>query len=129
MTDMELIDLAIKASENAYAPYSGYKVGAALEGESGRVYIGCNVENAALGGTICAERNACTTAVAEGERRFRRIAVYQEGEEYCVPCGQCRQFLSEFGLDLSVLCVRGDREYKIYALRELLPRAFTKDYL
>ena len=129
MTDRELIEMAIAASENAYAPYSNYKVGAAVECASGAVYKGCNVENAAFGGTICAERNAYTTAVANGERKFNRIAVYANGEDYCVPCGQCRQFMAEFGLDTLVLCVRGDGEYEAHPLREMLPFAFSKEYL
>lgn len=129
MTDRELVSLAISAAEKAYAPYSGYKVGAAVECSGGEVFTGCNVESAAYGCTICAERNAMTTAVANGFRSFRRVAVFSAGEDYCVPCGQCRQFMAEFGLDTQVLCARGDGEFISRPLRELLPLAFTKEYL
>lgn len=87
----------------AYAPYSGFSVGAALEAEDGRVFTGCNVENAAYGSSICAERGALLKAVSEGARRFRRIAIIGSGEELCQPCGACRQMLSEFAPDLEIL--------------------------
>ena len=91
MTDRELINLALEAMETAYAPYSGFSVGAALECSDGSVFLGCNVENAAYGESICAERTALVKAVSEGRRSFRRMAVAARSEQYCMPCGSCRQ--------------------------------------
>ena len=102
MTDRQLINLAEQASRNAYVPYSHFAVGAALECRDGTVFTGCNIENAALGSTICAERTAACKAVSEGRRDFVRIAVYGDGEHYCYPCGACRQFLAEFAPDMEV---------------------------
>lgn len=125
MNDRELLNLAKEASANAYVPYSKFPVGAAIECEDGTVFTGCNVENAALGSTICAERTAACKAVSEGHRKFRRIAVYGEGENYCMPCGACRQFLAEFSPDMEVLCSKAGGRYVSYKLKELLPYAFT----
>lgn len=93
----KLIAMARDASQNAYVPYSHFKVGAAILGEKGGIYTGCNVENASLGLTICAERNACTTMIAQGERRIAAVAIYggEKGGE-AAPCGACRQFMLEF---------------------------------
>ena len=110
MTDRELLNAAREAAKNAYVPYSKFCVGAALECEDGRVFTGCNVENAALGSTICAERTACCKAVSEGHQKFRRIAIYADSENWCTPCGACRQFLCEFSPEREVLCAKaGDR--------------------
>ena len=87
MTDRELMNLAKEASKFSYSPYSRFAVGAALECDDGKIYTGCNVENAALGSTICAERTACCKAVSEGHRKFTRIAIYGEGENYCMAKG------------------------------------------
>ena len=125
MTDRELINMAVEAAKRAYAPYSGFKVGAAIECADGRVYTGCNVENAALGGSICAERTAALKAISEGFQSFRRIAIWADGEDYCMPCGTCRQFLSEFSADMEVLCVRADGRYVRHRLSGLLPCSFT----
>lgn len=127
MNDMELLGLARKASKNAYVPYSKFAVGAAIECRDGKIYTGCNIENAALGDTICAERTACVKAVSEGNRDFLRIAIYAESENFCMPCGSCRQFLSEFSPDgqLEVLCARADGRYVSYRLRELMPHTFN----
>lgn len=129
MTDRELIDTAFKASENAYAPYSGFMVGAALECEDGTVVAGCNVENAAYGSCICAEQTAVAAAVSRGYRSFRRIAVAADSPEYCMPCGQCRQVLSEFAPEMEVLAARGDGRYVSYRLSELLFRSYGGDNL
>ncbi len=129
MTDRELISEAVKAAKFAYAPYSKFSVGAAVECSDGSVYTGCNVENAALGATICAERVAVTKAVSEGKRAFRRIAVYADSADYCVPCGTCRQVLSEFSPNIEILCVRSDGRYVSYNLKNLLPQAFNKNFL
>ena len=127
MTDNEILSLARKASKNAYVPYSKFPVGAVIECRDGKLFSGCNVENAALGDTICAERTACVKAVSEGSTDFLRIAIYAESENYCMPCGSCRQFLSEFCPDgqLEVLCARADGRYVSYRLRDLLPHTFN----
>lgn len=126
MTDRELLTLAGEASKNAYVPYSKFHVGAAIQCADGRVFTGCNVENAALGSTICAERTAAVKAVSEGNRAFKRIAVTSpDAKEYCYPCGACRQFLVEFNPDMEVLVGRGDDQYVCFRLRELLPGVFN----
>ncbi|MDR0951649.1 MAG: cytidine deaminase [Oscillospiraceae bacterium] len=124
MTDRELLNMAKLAGQRAYAPYSRFKVGAAIETESGKVFTGCNIENAALGCTICAERVAVGKAVSEGERSFKRIAIYGEGTDYCFPCGSCRQVLAEFSPDIEVLCTRDTGGYVSYKLNDLLPHSF-----
>ncbi|MBQ1252182.1 MAG: cytidine deaminase, partial [Firmicutes bacterium] len=96
MNDMELIKKAMEARENAVAPYSDFKVGAALLGASGEVFLGCNIENSAFSPTLCAERTAFAAAVARGEREFRAIAIVGDGKERCYPCGVCRQVMAEF---------------------------------
>ena len=124
MTDRQLISAAAEASLNAYVPYSHFAVGAALECEDGTVYTGCNIENAALGSTICAERTACCKAVSEGKRKFLRIAIYADSQNWCTPCGACRQFLAEFSPDMEVLCAKAGGRYVSYKLSELLPHTF-----
>lgn len=129
MTDRELINRAYDARKHAYAPYSRFPVGAALECADGTVVTGCNVENAALGCTICAERAAVIKAVSEGKRNFTRIAIYADSPDYCVPCGTCRQVLSEFAPSMEVLCVKGDGRYVSYRLSDILPASFGKEIL
>ncbi len=126
MTDRELLNMALEASENAYAPYSGFRVGAALECADGSVFLGCNVENAAFGDTVCAERTAVFKAVSEGRRDFRRIAVAAASEDYCLPCGSCLQVLREFSEDMEILAARGDGHYVSYKLNALLPQTSIK---
>ena len=125
MTDRELLNMAREAAQYAYVPYSHFPVGAALECSDGSVFTGCNVENAALGSTICAERTAIVKAVSEGRRQFVRIAVYGEGENYCMPCGACRQVMAEFSKDMEVLCTRSGGRYVSYRLSELMPHTFN----
>lgn len=124
MTDQELVAVALKARENAYAPYSRFRVGAALECADGTVYTGCNVENAAYGSSICAERTALVKAVSEGRRAFTRLAVAGDSGDPCWPCGACRQMLREFGADLRVLCADRNGRFRAIALDELLPHGF-----
>ena len=130
MTDRELVELAFTMLERSYVPYSGFPVGAALECADGTVFTGCNVENAAYGSTICAERTALVKAVSEGHRDdWKRIAVVGNSADYCWPCGACRQMLYEFAPDLEVLVARQDHTFVKYTLRQLLPQGFGPDSL
>jgi len=122
-----LIKLAAEAREKAYAPYSHFRVGAALLGKSGRVYTGCNVENASYGLTVCAERVALFRAVAEGEREFEAIAIVTE--KGVTPCGACRQVLREFGRELRVIVADIKGKQREYTLAELLPDDFKPEDL
>lgn len=127
MEDKQLIALAAEARRNAYAPYSHYTVGAALCTASGRVYTGCNVENASFGLTVCAERTATVKAISEGEREFVAIAVVTENG--ATPCGACRQVLAEFGPNMCVLVADAAGNYRTYRLPDLLPAGFDKSLL
>lgn len=129
MTDRQLINLAEQASRNAYVPYSHFAVGAALECRDGTVFTGCNVENAALGSTICAERTAACKAVSEGHRDFAAIAIAGRSDDYCVPCGSCRQVMMEFAPDLTVICLNKNGESRKFTLKELLPYGFDHSWL
>ena len=125
MTREELKAAAVAMLDRAYCPYSRFPVGAALECSDGTVFTGCNVENAALGSTICAERTAACKAVSEGHMDFVRIAIWGESKDYCMPCGACRQFLSEFSRDMEVLCAKAGGRYVSYKLSELMPHMFN----
>ncbi len=122
----ELIKLAEEASKCAYVPYSKFPVGACVLAQSGKTYTGCNFENASYGLTICAERNAVGTAIANGERKIRAIAIFSPNMQNCTPCGACRQVLAEFksdeGLDVITLCSEGIR---VHTIEELLPEGFV----
>ena len=125
MTDRELVQKAVEMQNFSYCPYSNFPVGAALLCEDGTVFTGCNVESAAYGSTICAERTALLKAVSEGHRDdWVAIAVAGRGEDFCWPCGSCRQMLYEFAPELRILAVRGDGEFEEALLSELLPRGF-----
>ncbi len=119
-----LLTAAQKAAPRAYAPYSHLHVGAALEGENGRIYPGCNVENASYGLTICAERATVFTAVADGMRSFTRLLIYTPDTESLAPCVACRQVLREFAQELEILSVGKDGATRTFRLSELLPEAF-----
>jgi cytidine deaminase len=119
-----LLDAALAARENAHAPFSKFKVGAALETADGEVVTGCNVENATYGLTICAERVAVFKAISEGRRKFVRVAVVADTEEPTPPCGACRQILWEFGGDLEVILGNLQGEKARFRLKELLPHPF-----
>lgn len=124
MDNQELIQLAKEAMERAYAPYSKFQVGAALLGTDGKVYLGCNVENAAFGASICAERTALSKAVSEGTREFEKIAVVSSSGEITAPCGVCRQALFEF-MSAGEVVLQGKNEgIQVYKLEELLPLGF-----
>lgn len=119
----ELIRMALKAREGAYVPYSDFMVGAALRAEDGRIFTGCNVENAAFTPTSCAERTALFKAVSEGAREFTAIAIASNGS-MPYPCGACRQALNEFAPELRVLTIAGDGSTDDTTLRALLPHGF-----
>lgn len=130
MTDQELVQKAIEMQKFSYVPYSHFPVGAALLCEDGRVFTGCNVENAAYGSTICAERTALLKAVSEGCRTgWTAIAIAGTGSDYCWPCGACRQMLYEFAPNLRVLAVRGDGSFAESKLSQLLPNGFGSQAL
>ena len=129
MTKQELCQRAAAMLERAYIPYSHFPVGAALECADGSVFTGCNIENAAYGCTICAERTAIFKAVSEGHRDFVRIAIAGKSEDFCVPCGSCRQVMMEFAPALEVICLNGKGESRTFTLRELLPYGFDKTWL
>lgn len=122
----ELLEEAKKAAQYAYAPYSNFKVGAALLARDGRIFTGCNVENASFGLSNCAERTAVFKGISEGKRDFEAIAVYSDVEEYISPCGACRQVLMEFNPYMMVICGSKRGMYTVKRLIELLPGAFTK---
>ncbi len=121
----ELLREAWEARRRAYAPYSGFAVGAALLASSGAVYSGCNIENRSYGLTICAERVALFKAVTAGERRFVALAVVTEGPEVVLPCGACRQTLAEFGLDTVVVAATASGERTVLPLERLIPLPFV----
>ena len=122
--EKRLIESAREARENAYAPYSGYPVGAALLGTDGRLFTGTNIENGVNGLSICAERVALFKAISEGVRDFEKLAVVCEGE-YCKPCGACRQTLVEHAPNLKVIMANPEGNYKIAELKDLLPETFN----
>ena len=119
----ELVALAERVRSNAHAPYSNFRVGAAVRTASGAVFTGCNVENASFGATICAERNAIAAMVAAGERELVAVAVFTEADPPAMPCGLCRQVLLEFGPNASVVAASPSAR-KVTTLRELLPEPF-----
>ncbi len=124
-----LASAALTARENAHAPYSHFRVGAALEDASGRVHTGCNVENATYGLTLCAERVAVFKAISEGVRKFRRIAIAADTEALTPPCGACRQILWEFCGDIEITLLNPRGKTETLQLKDLFPRAFDASYL
>ena len=124
-----MLEAALRARDHAHAPYSKFRVGAALEAEDGTVYTGCNIENASYGLTMCAERVALFKALSEGARRFRRIAVAADTANLTPPCGPCRQLLWEFCRDAAVLLVNLDGRTEQCSMSDLLPRAFDDSFL
>ena len=129
MTREELKAAAVAMLDRAYIPYSHFPVGAALECSDGTVFTGCNIENAAYGLTICAERTAIFKAISEGHRDLKRIVIAGKSEDYCVPCGSCRQVMQEFAPQMEVICLNGKGEAKHFALKELLPYGFDETWL
>ena len=123
-----LVAQARAVQGHAHAPYSQFRVGAALEADDGRIFVGCNVESASYGLTICAERMALGAGIAGGARRFRRIVVVTDVDPPAAPCGACRQLLAEFGMHLEVIAVGRSQERR-WTLAALLPDAFTREAL
>lgn len=120
---------ALAAREHAHAPFSNFKVGAALEDASGRIHTGCNVENATYGLTVCAERVAVFKAVSEGARKFTRIAVAADTQTLTPPCGACRQILWEFCGDIEVILVNLEGRTECFRLKDLYPRPFDVSFI
>ena len=126
MATTELIDLAVKTSENAYVPYSHFPIGAVLVTDEGKIYTGVNVENASFGLTNCGERTAIFKAVSEGERSFKELIIYGQTEKPVSPCGACRQVMAEFfEPDLPVTLIAKDKSTVVMTVKELLPYSFT----
>lgn len=122
----ELLTAALAARNHAYAPYSQFKVGAAVQGSSGRIYTGCNIENASFGLTVCAEQTAIIKAISEGEHSLKKLAVVADTQQPVSPCGACRQVIVEFGIETIILGnLEGDQI--VYRSSELLPYLFKND--
>lgn len=119
-----LIAKAKEARLYAYAPYSKFKVGAALEGKSGNIYTGCNIENQAYGSTMCAERVSLFKGISEGEKKFVQLAIVADVSDYCYPCGDCRQVMMEFSPQLKVIMGNLEGKFIVRTITELLPLAF-----
>ena len=129
MDKKELIDAAMKVRENAYAPFSKFKVGAAIETEDGQIIDGCNVESASYGLTVCAERVAIWKAISQGKRKIKHIAVVADTEDLTPPCGVCRQIIWEFGGDVPVTMANLHGKTETVQMKDLLPRAFDTKFL
>jgi cytidine deaminase len=125
----ELRDAAFAAMENAYAPYSQFRVGSAVRTKTGEIVTGCNVENAAYGEALCAERVAVAAAVAQGMKEFEEIAIATEADDPAPPCGSCRQTMSEFAPDLRVISYAKNGRQAAWRLSDLLPEAFALNHL
>ena len=125
----KLIGEAEKARKRAYTPYSKFKVGAAVLCDDGKIFTGCNIENASFGLALCAERVAIFKAVSEGSTKFEAIAVIGDTDKPCSPCGACRQVISEFGEDIPLIMANLKGDVKIKKIKELLPEAFGKNDL
>ena len=124
-----LLDAALAARENAFAPYSKFRVGAAIEDTEGRIHTGCNVENATYGLTVCAERVAVFKAMSEGVRKFRRVAIAADTDALTPPCGACRQILWEFCGDVEIVLVNPRGKTETHRLKDLFPKPFDVSYL
>jgi cytidine deaminase len=128
-SERELIEAAKAVRENAYAPFSEFKVGAALETDDGQIIVGSNVESASYGLTVCAERVAVWNAISQGKRKITRIAVVADTEELTPPCGVCRQIIWEFGGDIPVIFANLHDKFETVQMKDLLPRAFDTKFL
>lgn len=124
-----LLEAALTARANAFAPYSKFRVGAAIEDADGRIHTGCNVENSTYGLTVCAERVAVFKAVSEGVRKFRRVAIAADTDALTPPCGACRQILWEFCGDIEIVLVNPRGKTETHRLKDLFPKPFDVSYL
>ncbi|MCB2294470.1 cytidine deaminase [Clostridium algoriphilum] len=123
----KLVSKALEARKNSYSPYSKFKVGAAVLTEDGKIYTGCNIENASYGATNCAERTAIFKAVSEGHKTIKAIAIVGVENGYTYPCGICRQVIAEFASeDTEIILGKSENDYLVKTLDEILPGAFTK---
>jgi cytidine deaminase len=129
MTNDVLLAAALAARQNAWAPFSKFLVGAALEDEKGRIFTGCNVENATYGLSVCAERTAVLKAISEGARKFRRVAVAADTETLTPPCGACRQILWEFCGDVEIVLTNLHGKTEVFQMRDLFPRPFDVSFI
>ncbi|MFN0278030.1 MAG: cytidine deaminase [Pyrinomonadaceae bacterium] len=127
--EKELVEAAKRVRENAYAPFSEFKVGAALETDDGEIIVGSNVESASYGLTVCAERVAVWNAISQGKRKIKRIAVVADTEDLTPPCGVCRQIIWEFGGDIPVIFANLNGKVETVQMKDLLPRAFDTKFL
>ena len=125
MNNEDLIKKAHEAKEFAYAPYSNFKVGAAILTDDGKIFTGCNVENGSYGATNCAERTAIFKAISEGYKNFKKIAIVSSGGKFTMPCGVCLQVMSEFMLDADVILSNDSGEIKILKVKDFLPHNFV----
>ena len=128
-SEKELVEAARAVRENAYAPFSKFKVGAALETDDGQIIVGSNVESASYGLTVCAERVAVWNAISQGKRKIIKIAVVANTEELTPPCGVCRQIIWEFGGDIPVIFANLNGKAETVQMKDLLPRAFDTKFL
>ena len=128
MNDKELVEIAIKTKTYAYAPYSGFKVGAAVLTKNGNTYTGTNIENVSYGATNCAERTAIFKAISEGERKIDSIAIVSDKEDFIFPCGICRQVIAEFSDETTrIICSNIKGDLKIFSVEELIPNVFKNE--
>jgi len=125
----ELVAKAVAAQKESFSPYSNFRVGAALQAEDGQIYTGCNIECSSYGLTICAERVALYKAISEGNRSFRRIVVITDSEDFCPPCGACRQVLWDFAKSLEIILVNKSGKQKTHKIGDLYPEAFDSEFL
>ncbi|MGC8596028.1 MAG: cytidine deaminase [Candidatus Kryptoniota bacterium] len=125
----QLIKLSTEARNNAHAPHSNFRVGAAIEGKSGKIYSAFNIEVSSYGLSMCAERIAIWKAISLGEKEFKRIALVSDARDFCTPCGACRQVLYELAGDIEIIMTNGDNEIEVKRLSQLLPEAFTSETL
>ncbi len=125
----DIIRAAKKAKLKAYAPYSRFRVGAAIKTKSGKIYTGCNIENSSYGLTICAERTAIFKAVSEGEKQFVAMAVISDDKDFTPPCGACRQVLMDLASKIDFVMIDGKGNHKVMKLKELFPYPFSPDHL
>lgn len=129
MTDVELVKSAKDSLENSYSPYSNFKVGVALLTENGKIYTGVNIENSSYSATVCAERTAIFKAVSDGKTKFSKIAIVSSNDDFCYPCGVCRQVMAEFCSNDFEIILSSKNELKVFTLAELLPHFLNYEYV